>query len=290
MYVIFYNKDILQRYPELVEPATSVQAGEWTMEALYLLTKGLYQDLDGSNTENENDFFGFSSLSWHFDAIYYGAGLRQAEPDAESLMKISSDYFSEKAANLAADVGEWIKQGDVFINSTYYDDVFVNGNSLMVMARHKDVAEQIAEAGFSYGIAPIPKYDKDQERHITCVGNPVSFYAIFVNSTDTTRAAAVLECWASEAYRLTTPALFETTMKLRYSETSVESEMYDIIRAGIIFDFGRLFNSELGAMSDQWDNAAIAGSSWASISKRLQKSLDKQFKGITDAFIALQDK
>jgi hypothetical protein len=156
------------------------------------------------------------------------------------------------------------------------------------MSRHKDIAEQVVESGFKYGIAPIPKFDKDQERHITCVGNPVSFYSIYTLSKDVNRAAAVLECWASEAYRLTTPAIFEMTMKLRYSETSVESEMYDIIRAGIVFDFGRLFNSSLGAMSDQWDNAAIAGTPWASISKRMQKTLDKQFKEITDSFAAIK--
>ena len=67
-------------------------------------------------------------------------------------------------------------------------------------------------------------------------------------------------------------------------------EMYDIIRAGIVFDFGRLFNGDLGNMSDQWDNAAIAGTPWASIAKRMQKQLDKQFKAIIDSFIALENK
>ena len=288
MYAIFYNKDILSQYPELVEPSTSVLEGNWTIEAMQILTKGLYQDLDGSNGANENDFYGFTSLNWHFDAVYYGAGLRQAEPDPELLMKISPDYFSEKADTLVGIIGEWVKQGDVYINSSNYSKVFLNGNALMSMSRHHDIAKGITDAGFSYGIVPIPKYDKDQENHITCVGNPCSFYSIFVNSADANRAAAVLECWASEAFRTTTPAVFETTMKLRYSETSVESQMYDIIRAGIIFDFGRLFNSELGAMSDQWDNAAIADTPWASISKRMQKTLEKQFKAITDSFAALE--
>jgi hypothetical protein len=288
MYVIFYNKDILEGFPELTEPAQSVKDGNWTMEAMQILTKGLYQDLDGDNKQSENDRYGFTSLNWHFDAIYYGAGLKQAEKDPDTLMKISPDYFSEKADTLAAMVGDWIKQGDVYINSDYYDDAFINGNSLMVMSRHKDTAEKIAEAGFSYGIVPIPKYNAEQERHYTCMGNPCSFYSIYTLSKDPNRAAAVLECWASEAYRLTTPAIFEMTMKLRYSETSVESEMYDIIREGVVFDFGRLFNSSLGAMSDQWDNAAIAGSPWASLSKRMQKQLDKQFKEITNSFATIK--
>ena len=76
-------------------------------------------------------------------------------------------------------------------------------------------------------------------------------------------------------------------MKLKYSETSVESQMYDIIRAGITFDIGRLFNSSLGAMSDQWDNCAIEGGSWAAKSKAVKRTLDKQLASITDSFKAL---
>jgi len=284
MYAIFYNKDVLERYPDLVEPATQVQNNNWTIETLHLMTKDMYQDLDGSNTANELDFYGFTTLSWHLDAIYYGAGLRQAEKDEEKLLKISDDYYSTKAIDLCDRMGEWIKQGDVYVNSSNYANTFISGNALMVMARHKDVAERIVDAGFSYGIVPIPKYNSEQENHITCVGNPVSFYSIYTLSKDLNRAAAVLECWASEAYRLTTPALFETTMKLRYSETSVESEMYDLIRAGIIFDFGRLFNSSLANMSDQWDNCAVDGGSWATKSKAMMRTLGTQLEKITNAF------
>ena len=250
MYTIFYNKDLLKNYPDLVEPSISVQNGDWTIDTMQALTKETYQDLDASGTANEGDFYGFTTLSWHLDAIYYGAGLKQCDKDPDELLKISDDFFSPKAIDLADKMGAWFKQGDAYVNSTYYDDVFVNSRSLMVLARHKDIAEQIIDAGFSYGLVPAPKYDKEQERHVTCVGNPCSFYAIYVSSKDTNRAAAVLECWASEGYRTTTPALFEMTMKLRYSETSIESEMYDIIRSGIIFDFGRLFNSSLDAMSE----------------------------------------
>ena len=286
MYTIFYNKDLITNY-NLVEPAQYVLEDNWTIETFQSLTTDLYQDLDGSNSANEGDIYGFTSLNWHFDAIYYGAGLKQAEKDPENLIKISDDYFSEKAITLADTIGTWVKKGDVYINSTYYDDVFLAGNSVMSMSRHKDIAEALIDTDIKYGIAPIPKYDTEQENHITCVGNPVSFYAIYTLSEDINRAAAVLECWASEAYRLTSPALFETTFKLRYSETTVESQMYDIIRAGITFDIGRLFNSSLGAMSDQWDNCAIEGGSWAAKSKAVKRTLDKQLANITDSFKAL---
>ena len=287
MYAIFYNKDLISNYPDLIEPAQYVLDDNWTIETFTSLTKEMYQDLDSSNSANEGDFYGFTSLNWHFDAIYYGAGMRQAEKDEEDLIKISDDFFSEKAIALSDYLSEWVNQGDVYINSSHFANVFHAGNSLMTMARHHDIAKKLVDGNFKFGIVPIPKYNTEQENHITCVGNPVSFYAIYTLSEDVNRAAAVLECWASEAYRLTSPALFETTFKLRYSDTSTESQMYDIIRAGITFDIGRLFNSSLGAMSDQWDNSAIGPGGWAVKSKALSRTLPKQLKVITDSFKAI---
>jgi hypothetical protein len=287
MYCIFFNKDIMSEY-KIQDPAALVKEGKWTMENLQAVTKNLYQDLNSDGKKDYNDFFGFSSLNWHYDAIYYGAGLKQADADEETLFKISDDYFSEKAVNLSDFMGSWATSDDVLTDSSNYTTPFYNGNGFMIMARHKDVADKVVDAGFSYGIVPIPKYDEAQERHITVVGNPVSFYAIYGNSKDQNRAAAVLECWAAEAYRTTTPALFETTMKLKYSETSTESEMYDIIRAGIIFDIGRLFNSDLGAMSDNWDNSVVNHSSWGAASAAYKKVLPKQLAKITEAFMKLE--
>ena len=289
MYVIFYNKDIMNDR-KIEDPAALVQAGKWTMEKLQQVTKDLYQDLDSSNTKNENDMYGFTSLNWHYDAIYYGAGLKQCDPDPDKLFVISPDYYSEKAINLSDYMGAWAATDDVYNNSSNYAKTFTNGNAFMVMSRHKDVADAVVSGDFSYGIVPIPKYDENQERHITVVGNPVSFYSIYANSKNLNRSAAVLECWAAEAYRTTTPALFETTMKLKYSETSVESEMYDIIRAGIIFDIGRLFNTDLSTMSDNWDNSVVNHTSWQSASAAYKKVLPKRLEKITDAFLKLQER
>ena len=130
----------------------------------------------------------------------------------------------------------------------------------------------------------MPKYDKDQERHITCVGNPVSLYSIYALSKDENRAAAVLECWASEAYRTTTPAVFETTFKLRLSETSTESRMYDLIRSGVTFDLCRFFNRQLSSMGSEWYKCATTAGNWASTSERLMKVIPAKLQDIADSF------
>ena len=286
MYVMFYNKDMLESYPELLEPAQHVDNGTWTMETLFTMTSGLYQDLNNDQKASKEDSFGFTSLNWHFDAIYYGCGMTMLEkdPDPAKLLKIADDWTSEKAISLGASVGEWLNKGDAYLDSNNYADIFINGRSLLVMARHHDIASKIADAGFKYGIVPMPKYNQDQENHITCMGNPVSLYSIYTLSQDKDRAAAVLECWASEAYRTTTPAVFETTFKLRLSESSTESRMYDIIRNGVTFDLCRFFNKQLSSMGSEWYKCATTGGNWASTSERLMRSIPAKLQDIADSF------
>jgi hypothetical protein len=286
MYVMFYNKDALASREGLVEPAQHVDNGTWTMETLFTMTSGLYQDLNNDQKANKDDFFGFTSLNWHFDAIYYGCGMTMLEkdPDTTKLLKVADDWTSEKAISLGASVGEWIKKGDAYLDSTNYANIFVNGNALLVMARHHDIASIIDKAGFKYGIVPMPKYNKDQAEYYTCVGNPVSLYSIYTLSKDANRAAAVLECWASEAYRTTTPAIFENTFKLRLSETSTESRMYDLIRGSVTFDLCRFFNRQLSSMGSEWYKCATTAGSWASKSESLMKSVPALLQSVADSF------
>jgi hypothetical protein len=65
--------------------------------------------------------------------------------------------------------------------------------------------------------------------------------------------------------------------------------MYDIIRAGIIFDIGRLFNGDLSAMSDNWDNSVVNHSSWGAQCAAYKKVLPKKLEKITSAFKKLAE-
>ena len=286
MYCLFYNKDILSQH-KLQDPTELVKAGKWTNERMVEMSKDIYQDLNASGAKDKGDVFGFTTKYWHIDAIYFGSGMKQCDPDPEKLVKISDDYFSEKAINLSDYLGAWAQTNDVNTDSGHYRSTFTNGNALFILARHSDVADYLGDVNFSYGILPVPKYDEYQDIYITAVGNPVSFYSVYANSKDPNCAAAVLECWAAEAYRTTTPAVFEMTMKLKYSDSSTEAEMYDLIRAGIIFDLGRLFNNDLSTMSHNWDNSIVNNTSWQTLCATYKKVLPKQLEQIVKAFVDL---
>ena len=107
LYGMFYNKDMLKNYAELIEPSQHVDEGTWTMETMLAMTSGIYNDLNNNQKADKDDSFGFTSLNWHFDAIYYGCGMTMLEkdPDPTKLLKIADDWTSEKAISLGNTVG-----------------------------------------------------------------------------------------------------------------------------------------------------------------------------------------
>ncbi|MBE6605347.1 MAG: hypothetical protein E7639_06580 [Ruminococcaceae bacterium] len=150
----------------------------------------------------------------------------------------------------------------------------------------------------NYGILPIPKYDTAQKNYYTVIGNEFSIYSVFRGRSDRGDAAAtdsmltaVLECWASEAFRKTTPVIFELNMKLKSSPTQCEADMCEIIRQSIEFDMGRIFGTQLSGKVDeviQMDQlamfAANEGTSWATVTdanlERMTTNLAKFVEGL----------
>lgn len=283
MYCIFYNKDIMKEY-NLQDPAEMVLQGTWTNEALVTMTSGLFQDLNGNGTNDQNDFYGITTQNYHLDSLYVGSGMQQCEKDDENLFKVSDDFWSSKAIELNDYFGTWATDLSVLINSNFYKTPFNRGNAFMIMARHKDIMSALADSDFEYGILPIPKYDIQQENYITEIGNPVSYYAVYANSQNAKRAAHVLECWGAEAYTTTTPALFEYTMKDQYATSTVDRQMYNMIRDGITFDFGRLHAPSVNGMNELWYASVINNNNWKTLSSIYKQILPKQLIKVTNVY------
>lgn len=96
---------------------------------------------------------------------------------------------------------------------------------------------------------------------------------------------AVIECWGSESYRRTTPALFETNMKYKYTDREVSVEMFDILREGSSFDQGRIYANTLGPyMSEIPSKIATLGGSWATSVSANKSRIERQLMDIVESF------
>ena len=300
MYAIYYNMDMLKNLG-LEDPVAMVDNKTWTLDKLIEMTADLYQDADQSGKASDDDIYGFTSNYYHLEAFYSGAGMKLLEPATDGkVLKISDDYTSQKTVDLVDKLASWFKQGDTYVNpaggNLQNDLVFAEGRALFTQNRVYIADAQygggrLRNADWEYGILPNPLYDENQENYITLLGNPFTLWCIMDNAADPSMSTAVIECMASEAYRKTTPALFENNMKYRYTPDSANkgdgTRMFDIIRENISFDLGRMFAAEMNYMSERPLRAALDGASWVTAGKQqvnaLKKNLADLNKGLANA-------
>lgn len=285
MYCVYFNKQLLIDY-NLENPQDLVLADQWTLDKLIEMTSNVYQDTNGNAKKDVEDFFGLVLTSYHNDAFYTGSDLKLVEKDDEKVLKISDDFYSEKTVDLLLKLSAWENTDDVFNNDSY-EQAFTDNHALFIVNRAHYASKALRTADISYGIVPVPKYDEDQQNYRTVMGNPVTLYGVSMSCQKKDICTAVLECMGSYGYRLTTPAIFENNMKVRYSDDDVNAQMYDIVRESISFELGRFLNKYLADITDIFfQQITNTSPNWASTVEKKRESLTKKMEDVVEDVIA----
>lgn len=294
MYCVIFNKTLAEQ-TGIHNLYDLVRSGEWTLDKLIEISEPLYSDLNGDGQINTStDQFGFMTSDLHFDAFFTGCGLQSLAKDENDYLIISESFGSSKTQDLLVKLTAFLASecADGTGTASTNPDVgaLSQGRTLFNLNRcyatsweiMKDVSE------YQYGILPVPKWDAEQENYVTCMAFPYTLYSISsaLDEDTANMTAAVLECMASEGYRQVSPALFETTMKLKYASGQDDSDMYDLIRSTIYVDTGRIFGSDLGNITYNVFRTAVktGSTNWASIFKGNSAPLKAQLKKVTEAF------
>ncbi len=283
MYGIYYNKDMITDY-QMTDPTEYVLNGTWTLDKMIEMTNGLYQDLNADGKADPEDRYGLTTLEYHNEAFHTGADLHLVVKNNETVLALDPDYGGERAINLISKVGAWMQTDDVHkgASSTYLKS-FQAGNTLFTVNRARTAEKNLREVDFAYGIVPTPKYDEAQQGYVTVMGNPFTLYGIARDCETPDTAGAVLEAMGSAGYRMTTPAIFETNMKVKYSEDNVSAQMYDLVREGVDFELGRIFGAALDYSCTEYIQDAMWNNTpWASMSKTVIKLAGKRLEKLVE--------
>ncbi len=285
MYTCFFNKEMLENY-SLPNPQELVQNNEWTYEKFFELCEGVYVDLNGNQQKDEADQFGYMSSGIHVDPWFYGAGNLFVEKDADGNLIPSPTFSSEKVVNIIEFMNSkfWNTDDSINTSSVKHQNAFAEKRILFCIDRARCSIRTFANTDVQYGIVPSPKYDAAQESYITVMGNPFSLYCLPIDCRAPETMAAVMECYASESYRQVTPALFEITLKVKYSDDAVSAEMYDLIRENLTFDIGRIFSDVLIGQGDFRNALTNNQNAWASVTKVRLKQFETKLKTLQKAF------
>ncbi|MCQ2427244.1 MAG: hypothetical protein MJ137_02420 [Clostridia bacterium] len=285
MYVVFYNKNMTSDL-HITDPYTFFKDGTWTIDKLIELSNGVYSDVDGNGIASADDRYALYSNVLHTDAFFFGSDIGGIDNSGNTL-KLSEKFTGEKMGTLVEKLQTLYASPDAALGSSSgYKPVFRDGRALFIVDRADIAISDLNEKTFDMGVLPAPKYDENQEKYLTAVGNPFSLYSVPVNASEPERAATVIEAWASESYRTVTPAVFEITMKTKYAEGGEDAEVYDVVRRGTVFDLSRIFWKVFSSDSapDSLFQKAISGTaSWSTVVGN-KKPLQNTIKKIFDAF------
>ncbi len=291
LYGVYFNQEMLGEY-DLESPYDLVQSGAWTLDKLSSMATGVYTDLNGDGKKGFEDRLGYITYSIYVDPYFFSCGLRTTEKDENDIPHLSPLFSGEKAHSVLEKVVAMVSEeacmvanGAEQIEPSYA--VFRESRALFTSHELTYAVNYLRDVEFTYGIVPYPKYDEEQSQYVTITSFPYTLYGIPIDARDPDMSAAVLEAMASESYRTVSPALFENAFKVKYAQDMQSSLMYDLIRSTVSFDFGRVFNNDLGGLTYSLFRSAIVSgnTNWASVMKANEKVLNKQIDKLTQALL-----
>ena len=242
---IWFNRDLAEEYQlgNLYEVALN---GQWTIDKMLEITRGLAHDLNGNNTFDDADFYAITGTkgSTSFDPFFPAFNIWYTSIDSEGDLTYTLDV---DRATSAIDLAR----------SLFYDD----NRSMLANERQKFSS---GEAMFwitwlwnitgsrdmddEYGLLPLPKYDENQENYYTTSQDSYNTMGVMRDAKNLEMIGAALELLSAETWRTVRPQYFENSFKMRYMRDSESGQIFDIVVDGIVYEHAILHNQSLSGM------------------------------------------
>ena len=292
-YCVYFNKRLVSDYG-LDNPYNVVNEGKWTIDYLMRTVKDIYVDLDNDSKRTMDDFYGFASNTYSAgNTFIWSLGGKVMEKDkegrpqlvmnnqhmADMVDKLYDLYFEtpgsyglnktvEKSIEWPYITAQMFKNGQVIFNTGMFCDALV---------RFKDMEDD-------YGIIPFPKWDEQQSDYYTMIDGHGPLLAVLQTEQDPEMVAIITEAMSAESYNLVTPAYYEVALKIKYSRDEESVQMLDLIKSGIKYDFGYIYDGWQGVAFGLQELFASQKKDFASYFEKKEKSALKYYNKIIDMY------
>ena len=231
--VMFSNSELF-RNRELEDPIDLVLENQWTVEKMLELVSAFDTDVSDESMR----VYGLA-VDDHsrMDAFYYSAGF--------NCTKNNSDGKAELAYTSATQLDRITTYIDQLFAVFKTDAVTIAADDRALMKEHRTALmvaslDNIREMeDTSYAPLPLPMLESGQG-YKTIQNNGYDVWCIPTSAADPELSGLVIEALASEDYRSVAPFYFDKYMKLRYATNVICSQMFELVRSSVIYDFGRI--------------------------------------------------
>ena len=255
MFIMLYNYDMANNN-HMGDLYKLVDNGEWTIEKLKQLSSNIYENDNNDQFRNVGDTFGLVLGEYLvIDAFQAGVGLTSIV-NQNGKLEINEKMNGEYGINVVQMLESLLHENEGAYcpnkpdNSDHrpnYGEAFVNGKAVFEVNMCEGILSAVSKSDINYGILPMPKYDKNQEGYYTCLNMTYNMYSVPMIARDKDMSGAVLESLAHSGNKTLIPTINEA-LRYKYSQRTDDIRMLEIIKEGIIYDPGRLFD-QMGIFS-----------------------------------------
>ncbi len=248
-YLTIYNRSFFEDRG-IADLYDVVAAGEWTLDYQKTVLSGIWEDRDGNNAPDENDFYGFvTGTCISIDAYPVTSDITLISTDEDGYLMYDESQLqkmvemSEKVSTLYTNKGTYCfplsEQDRIGLNNIM--GKFARGEALMATTQFLSMETNIDTlAAMNYGIVPMPKLSVEQEDYKTYVQDQVTSYGIAATVKDLERVSmlgAVMEAIAYHSNEIVRPAYYDSTLSLRFMQDPDSRAILDTMFETIAFDY-----------------------------------------------------
>ena len=259
MTCFFFNKKLADDY-KLPDVYGMVKDGKWTLDTMIEYTKDVYNDLDGDGTRSDGDMYGLLCMrDTEVDNMKEAFEVKVTEKGKDGFPELA--FKNEKTVEVVTRLNQFIHDSEgVLFPATGGSEGRKNlatafsENRGIFFTSTLGVSETLRSMDSDFGIIPYPKYDEKQKNYHSSSLDEFSLFLIPMDAKNPDMTSAVTEALCAESYKQVVPKFYDVALKTRNARDDDSSEMIDLIRDGLTFDWGYLHSSALGGVGHLFVN------------------------------------
>lgn len=243
-----FNKDMIEDF-SLTSPYELVANNEWTYDNFYNMNKIAYLDVDGDGQTGAYDTYPNLTQNENYNAMYIGGGERLISKNSDDIPVISLGN-GERSVGVLEIINTIMNDKEFSLNYHNYGNLgyhlwtttmFEESRGLFWVTCLQMVI-RLRDLATPFGIAPVPKFDSDQENYANVVWTVGSFVAVPKTTNDFDCTGLILEAMAAKSMELLRPAYYDIALNGKFLRDEESIEMLDIIISERVYDLGLAFN------------------------------------------------
>ena len=293
MEAMIFNKALL-RDAGLDDPYEIVRNGEWTFEKLYDMSRSVSRDLNGDGVMYiQEDRFGCILQADTDISFLVSGGDKICGKDANDYPIIT--YGSDRSYRIADAIMTLMLDEDNVVNLHRYAGKFgIYDEQVKMMEEDRGlfswirmrIVERLRAMETDFGILPLPKLDKAQEKYITHM-NPHTGAGISIpkSAGDLERTGMILEDLSAESRYTLQPAYYELNLQGKFMRDDESREMLDIILANTAYDIGYIYDFGNFAMTMVYfgrDKKTTHASQFEKMEQKMLTAIEKTIAAYED--------